>query len=886
MDLRVDLIFIVCLATVLGAQNEVSSFQSLPNPPKANVSQCSLVKDNDRLDCIPRGNVTQDICESRGCCWSESSSGIPACFYQPKSLSYKFKNITETSDGLVAYLERSYKSPYPRDVALIKLIATYQSDDILRFKVIDPTKKRYESIFPEKKLPSPATKNPSYKLIIGKDLQGFRVVRKSDNTTIFDASDLTNFIFSDQFIQITTKLPSTYLYGLGEHKERFKLQSKWTTYTLYSRDTSPLFNTNLYGSHPFYLSMENSTKAHGIFLKNSNAMDIIIQPTPALTFRTIGGILDFFIFLGPSPSEVIKQYQQVIGKPKMPPHWSLGFHLSKFGLKDLNTTKKYIERNLNAGIPVQSIWNDLDYMNNSNDFTYDKKKFNGLPQFVDKLHKEGRKYVILFDPGVSSGEPNGTYPPYDKGVELDIFVKNSTGQILVAQVWNPVSTAYPDFTNPKSHDYWKLMMKSFHDVVPFDGAWLDMNEPSNFLKGSMYGCPESELEDPPYLPRVLEGSLSKKTICMTAKQYAGLQYNLHNLYGISETNVTSNVVSEILGERSLVITRSTFPGSGQYGGHWSGDIGSNWEDLSYSIPQLLDFSLFGIPLMGADICGFFGSATEPLCNRWMQLGAFYPFSRNHNSVGMKEQDPASMGDRVIRSSRKALEIRYTLLPYLYTLFWEAHKNGTTVARPLLVEFPEDRNTYDIDTAFLWGSGLLIVPILEENAISVNAYLPKGIWYDYYTRQPLNSSGEFMDIYADNETIPLFIRGGQVLPTQFYRATTEEVRKADLKIVAALDQNGRAEGLLYWDDGISVDVGRNYTQISFLVEDGDIEINVINNRAEHPPKIFSVEILGIRNFNESNLSSGNLDYVYKKQSQSLLLQNLNIDLTQSTSIKWS
>ncbi|XP_045463222.1 lysosomal alpha-glucosidase-like isoform X2 [Harmonia axyridis] len=880
-------LILICLVVGLGAETEVLTGTPLPNPPRANISQCALVNDNDRYDCIPRGNATQEICELRGCCWSETKAGIPPCFFQPKFLSYKFKNITEKPDGLEAYLERSYKSIYPNDITVIKLIATYQSDSTLRIKIIDPRRKRYESIFPEKEINTPRARNPLYRLIIEKDYQGFKVVRVSDNTNIFDVSDLANFIYSDQFIQITTNLPSTYLYGLGEHKERFKLQSNWTTYTLYSRDTSPLPNTNLYGSHPFYLCMENSTKSHGLFLKNSNAMDIIIQPSPALTFRTIGGILDFFIFLGPTPSDVLKQYQEIIGKPKMPPYWSLGFHLSKFGLEDLETTKDYIQRNLNVGIPVQTIWNDLDYMDQANDFTYDKKNFNGLPEFVDSLHEQGRKYVVLFDPGVSAGESEGSYPPFDKGNELDIFIKNSSGQNLIAKVWNPVSTVYPDFTHPKTFEYWKLMMKSFHDDVAFDGAWLDMNEPSNMIQGSLNGCPDSELETPPYLPNVLENSLNKKTICMTAKQYAGVQYDLHNVFGISETNITSKVVSEILGERSLVIARSTFPGSGQYAGHWSGDIGSNWEDLRYSIPQLLDFSLFGMPLMGADICGFFGPSNEPLCNRWMQLGAFYPFSRNHNSKWTQEQDPASMGDRVINSSKKALEIRYTLLPYLYTLFWQANQNGSTVARPLLIEFPEDPNTYEIDTSFLWGSGLLIVPVLEENKNSVATYLPKGVWYNYYTRKILRSVGEVIDIEVDDETIPLFIQGGQIIPTQDFKPLTEDVRNSDLTIVAALDENGNANGMFYWDDGISIDVGKNYTLLSLKVRNGTLSVDVINKSIEEPPKIKSIEILGLdESFNQRILHQRQYDYVYNKERQNLMIQNLNINCSSSTSLQWS
>ncbi|XP_044754385.1 lysosomal alpha-glucosidase-like [Coccinella septempunctata] len=818
---------------------------------KADPSQCLAVPQNERLDCWPGSDGNQEKCESRGCCWSPPNSvrglpNIPYCFYQPKAESYKFTNVSELPDGISAFLERSSKSPYPRDVSTIQLIVTYQSDSILRFKIIDPSNPRFESPFPEIDLPQPKTENPLYKFNIENDKQGFKIIRRSDDSVIFDASDLSNFIYSDQFLQITTKLPSTNIYGLGEERKRFRVSTDWKQITFFNHDAAPQDNVNIYGTHPFYLLVENSTNAHGVFLKNSNGLELVLQPTPALTYRAIGGILDFYVFLGPTPSDVLKQYQEVVGKPKMPPYWSLGFHLCRWGIIDLESTKKVLQRNLDAGIPIETQWNDLDYMEDHNDFTYNKSAFGGLPEFVQELHKQGRRYAILIDPGVSGSELPGSYPPYDRGVELDVFVKNSTGQIFIGKVWNSLTTVFPDFTHPNAYTYWKEMLKEFHDLVPFDGAWIDMNEPSN--SEWPYGCPDSELENPPYRLNTDGGALHEKTFCMTAKQHLGVHYDIHNLYGISEANITSRALSEILGERSFIISRSTFSGQGRYGGHWGGDVYSTWDELRYSIPHLLDFSLFGMPLMGSDICGFNDNTTEPLCNRWMQLGAFYPFSRNHNSEKLMDQDPAAMGEQVIRSSIKALNIRYSLLPFLYTLFWHASKNGSTVARPLMVEFPDDPNTYDIDTAFLWGSALLIAPVLEDNPSSISVYLPKGRWYNFYDRKPLNSKGEYFEIAVDRETIPLFIRGGSIIPMQTPANTTEEVRKSDIKLLVALDEDGKASGNLYWDDGVSVDVGSDYTVLEFSAEGNKVDVTSSNLGRTPPPKISSIEVIGNGNQN--------------------------------------
>ncbi|KAK9880765.1 hypothetical protein WA026_013086 [Henosepilachna vigintioctopunctata] len=650
--------------------------------------------------------------------------GVPYCFFANGFPTYNYVNITETAFGLVAFLKRSFRSAYPEDIETIKLVVKYETETRLHIKIIDPLQHRFEPPYPEIPIVDRAASNFKYKLLLDPIKPGFQVIRRSDNTIIFDALEFRNMIFANQFLQISGKLPSHLIYGIGEQQSNLMLSSNWTRVTLFNHDEIPQFNKNLYGSHPFYMVMENSTNAHGVFLLNSNAIDILLQPTPAITFRTIGGVLDFFFFLGPTPAEVISQYTDLVGKPYMPPYWGLGFHLCRFGYKTLNETKKVMQRNIDAGIPLDTQWNDLDYMNNSNDFTYDKKNFGGLPKFIEELHQNGMHYIPLIDAGVSASEQKGTYPPYDEGVKMDIFVKNSSDEIFIGKVWNKGSTVWPDFTHPNTVDYWTMLLKDLHEQIAFDGAWIDMNEPSNFYSGSITGCPKNNLENPPYIPNVDGGFLNYKTMCMSCKHYVGLHYDVHNLYGFTEAIVTNFALAEIRGKKPMVISRSTFPGHGHYAGHWSGDVVSSWTDMKFTIPKLLSFSLYGIPLMGADICGFNGNTTASLCNRWMQLGAFYPFSRNHNTDDGIDQDPAALGDLVIRSSRKALMARYSLLPYLYTLFWAAHTNGDTVSRPLFFEFTSDSNTYNIDSQFLWGPALMIIPVLEDGMVTVKGYFAK------------------------------------------------------------------------------------------------------------------------------------------------------------------
>lgn len=867
---------------------------NLTYPPKPDNGQCKFIRDEDKIDCFPQRKSNQLSCENRGCCWAslkdnhKINSNVPYCFYSQNYPSYYYLNITETAFGLIAYLKRDYKTPYPDDIKIIKLIVKYETDSRLHFKIIDPLKHRFEPPYPELPIVDRAVSNLKYKFVINSVSSGFKVVRKSDNAVIFDALNFTSLIFANQLLQFSAKLPTKKLYGIGEHRTRLVLSTDWSKFTLFNHDAIPQFNKNLYGSHAFYLALEKSNNAHAVLFLNSNAMDIILQPSPIITYRAIGGVFDFFIFLGPTASDVVSQYTDLIGRPYMPPYWGLGFHLCRFGYKSLNDTKMVMQRNINAGIPLDTQWNDLDYMNNSNDFTYDKLNFKELPEFIKNLHEKGMHYIPLIDPGISASEKPGSYPPYDDGVMRDIFVKNSSGQIFIGKVWNKGSTVWPDFTHPNTVDYWTKNLQALHNEINFDGAWIDMNEPSNFLSGSFNGCPNNSLEHPPYVPGIDGGVLNYKTMCMSSKHFAGLHYDVHNLYGFTEAIVTNFAMAEIRGKRPMVISRSSFPGLGRYAGHWSGDVVSAWLDMKYTIPQLLTFNMFGIPLMGADICGFNGNTTVNLCNRWMQLGAFYPFSRNHNTDDGIAQDPAALGDMVVKSSIKALKARYSLLPYLYTLFWRSHVYGETVARPLFFEFTNDEKTHSLDTQFLWGPALLIIPVLEENKVAVEGYFPKGIWYNFYSKAPTLSRGEYFNISAPLDTIPLFIRGGYIIPRQSPKQTTTESRKSSIQLLVALNEEGSSDGQLYWDDGDSLNTyeEKRFSLSQFSASDNILKVKNLYRR-EIPPILSSITIMGVQKIvlgvfiNGTPIKTFNYDAVNKV----LTITKLDFDWKDNLNVNW-
>ncbi|NXD84177.1 LYAG glucosidase, partial [Halcyon senegalensis] len=666
-----------------------------------------------------------------------------------------------------------------------------------------------------------------YGLQVNPDPFGLVVYRERGGRVLLNTT-VAPLFFADQFLQISTSLPSPFIAGLGEHLTPLILDTAWTRVTLWNRDMAPVPQVNLYGSHPFYLGMEDGGLAHGVFLLNSNAMDVLLQPSPALTWRTTGGILDFYIFLGPDPKSVVRQYLDVVGFPFMPPYWGLGFHLCRWGYSSTNITRQVVANMTAARFPLDVQWNDLDYADAKRDFTFNKKNFEDYPEMVREFHRRGLRYIMIVDPGISSSGPPGTYKPYDEGLKRGVFIRNATGQPLIGKVW-PGPTAFPDFTNPETHEWWHDMVKDFHDQVPFDGMWIDMNEPSNFVEGSQDGCPNNNLEQPPYVPGVFGGRLQAGTICASSQQHLSSHYNLHSLYGLTQAIATHNSTTPyqvgcgVLGPHLPPLPPLHLPCSH---GLLQGPLPPaprSPNALCARSAEVLLFNLFGVPLVGADICGFAGDTSEELCVRWTQLGAFYPFMRNHNDHGARPQEPFAFSPAAQAAMRAALRLRYSLLPFLYTLFHRAHSAGETVARPLFLEFPQDPNTWAVDRQLLWGGGLLVTPVLEAGKTKVSGYFPVGTWYSLAGDSTICSKGQWVLLPAPLGAINVHVRAGHILPLQEPAFSTAESRRKGMALVVALTPDGFARGDLFWDDGESWQSFErgDYTEILFLATHGAV-----------------------------------------------------------------
>ncbi|XP_017358744.1 sucrase-isomaltase, intestinal [Cebus imitator] len=905
---------IVVLATKTPAVDEISDSTSTPatartttNPSDSGKCPNELNDNiNVRINCIPEQFPTEETCKQRGCCWKPwNDSLIPWCFFVDNH-GYNSEGISQTDLGLQATLKR-IPSPtlFGNDIGSVYFTTQNQTPNRFRFKITDPNNKRYEVPHQYvKEFTGPAVSDTLYDVSVTENPFSIKVIRKSNGRILFDTS-IGPLVYSDQYLQISTRLPSEYMYGIGEqvHK-RFRHDLYWKTWPIFTRDQLPGDNNNnLYGHQTFFMCIEDSSgKSFGVFLMNSNAMEIFIQPTPIVTYRVTGGILDFYIFLGDTPEQVVQQYQQLVGLPAMPAYWSLGFQLSRWNYKSLDVVKEVVRRNREAGIPFDTQVTDIDYMEDKKDFTYDEVAFQGLPEFVQDLHDHGQKYVIILDPAISIGErANGaTYATYARGNAQKVWVNESDGTTpIIGEVW-PGLTVYPDFTNPNCIDWWANECSIFHQQVQYDGLWIDMNEVSSFIQGSTKGCDANNWNYPPFTPDILDKLMYSKTICMDSVQNWGRHYDVHSLYGYSMAIATEEAVKKVFpNKRSFILTRSTFAGSGRHAAHWLGDNTASWEQMEWSITGMLEFSLFGMPLVGADICGFVAETTEELCRRWMQLGAFYPFSRNHNADGYEHQDPAFFGQNslLVNSSRHYLTIRYTLLPFLYTLFYKAHMFGETVARPVLHEFYQDTNSWIEDLEFLWGPALLITPVLKQGTDTVSAYIPDAVWYDYESGAKRPWRKQRVDMYLPADKIGLHLRGGYIIPIQEPDVTTTASRKNPLGLIVALNENNTAKGDFFWDDGETKDIlqNDNYILYTFSVSDNKLDIVCTHSTYQEGTTLAfkTVKILGLTDTvtqvtvaeNNQPISAHN-NFTYDASNQVLLITDLDLNLGENFSVQWN
>ncbi|KAI8318714.1 hypothetical protein GQ54DRAFT_299948, partial [Martensiomyces pterosporus] len=730
------------------------------------------------------------------------------------TLLYKVDN----DRGFSASLKLAGKpcNVYGTDIADLKLQVSLDREDRLRVHIQDTAGTQFQ--IPESVLPLDKGTNDFDPREDGLKFNsfhdpktgfGFKILRGND--VIFDTTGHP-LIFEDQYIEVTSNLPNNAnIYGIGETADWLRRNTTNTIKALWSHEASSIPGQNIYGAHTIHMELRKG-KFHGAYLHNSHGMDIALADN-TIQYRVLGGTADFYFFNGPTALDVIDQYTRLVGRPYRIPYWALGLHSSRYGYKNVNEMREVVANYSKANIPVETQWADVDYFDRARDFTFDPVNF-PLPEmqkFLSDLHSHNQKMVLLTHAAI---QRNSTYGPYARGHEQDVFIRNPDGSDYISQVW-PGYSMLPDWFAANASKWWGGELTRYLGELPIDGMWLDMNEASTFCTGSCgTGKPESEIPPypwtvnpppphrplntsnhllvPPYAIHNTEIELSDSTIETTAIHANGVaEYHVHNIYGLMQSKTTHEFLTAYRpNKRPFLLSPSTFAGSGSYVSHWTGDNSATFFDLHMSISQLFDFGIFGVPMMGSDICGFEGDATEELCSRWVEVGAFYPFARNHYFIFSVPHEfyrwPA-----VAEAARRAFGIRYALLPYFYTSYQFAVEKGWPVARPLVFEFSDVATTVDNDRQFLIGDGLLISPVLTEGATTVSAFFPKGVWYDWYNYTAVKGSNAEVTLDAPLEHVNVHVRGGKILPAQNPAMTTTDSRKNDFYLIVAADESGSA-----------------------------------------------------------------------------------------------
>jgi alpha-glucosidase len=612
----------------------------------------------------------------------------------------------------------------------------------------------------------------------------FKITRKATNEVIFDSS-VGELIFSDYYLQFSTSLATQNVFGFGERNYKLNLGPDGT-YSILTHDSPLDIETgesghSTYGYHPVYLLREKSNAFSMGLLRSSVGMDLVFEKGKKLTYKVMGGIIDLNFFLGgdaeSAPETVVKQYHSYLGGWTLQPFWSFGFHQCRWGYQNVSQLEEVLGNYSQYKLPLDVMWSDIDYMRSYIDFTIDQDRF-PAENMTAMLNHYKKRWVPIIDAGVAVNNSI-----HDIGLNNNVYIKDPNGTNLLGQVW-PGPVNYPDWYNPNTSLFWEIGLDLLYQQVQFSGIWLDMNEASNFVPGEYNFVPDANdlLNNPPYKPTKPEDYIYTKAMRMDAVHFGNItEYYAHNTFGFLESKATYNYL-RTLDDLVFILTRSSFYGSGRYTAHWTGDNDATYEFMALSIPTIINSGLYGMPMAGADICGFGSDTTEELCARWFQLGALYPFSRDHNTEGAKSQEPWAFGATLLETASINIHFKYAFLKHYYAQFLKQGGTGT-IFRPLFFEYPADDNLYDTqggitDSQFLIGEALMAAPALNQNQTTVNVYFPQDTWFDLIT-------GELIQTYKQpagfvkrdaplNATAPVFLRGGHLIAIQ----STENVTRSD------------------------------------------------------------------------------------------------------------
>ncbi len=575
-------------------------------------------------------------------------------------------------------------------------------------------------------------------------------------------------------------------FGFGEKTGSLnKLGQKltmWNTDMPYHKTYDPI-----YSSIPFVTVLRQG-RAHGLFFDNPcrSRFDVGADSPGVFSYTADGGELDLYVIEGPFVKEVVERFTALTGRTPMPPRWSLGFQQSRWSYMNEAEVREIAGELRSRDIPCDVIHMDIHYMDRYRVFTFDKERFPDPSSLARELSAQGIKLVSLIDPGIAKADD---YDLYREGRSRGYFCRDRKGGEFNSRVW-PGKVAFPDFSMPEVGTWWEDLQKRLVDAG-IRGVWNDMNEPSCWsvdVRTKNYMLPLHPVRK----PKMVHYDGGRNTPHLSFR----------NVYGQLLCKACRDGLKKHRpGERPFVITRAGYAGIQRYAVMWTGDNSSAFSHLAMSVPMLLNLGLSGVSFCGPDIGGFMWNCSPELFARWIELGAFYPFCRNHTAVRTHRQEPWRFGKEVENIARDYLKLRYRLHPTMYTLIRESHDTGAPVLRPLFYEFQDDHGSAEIEDQCMFGPFMMLAPVVKKKSRKREVYLPPGGWYDFWTGERFEGP-KMVRRDAPLDVLPIFVREGGII---FQWPAMEHLDKSspDRLIVDFYPGHGvDSEWTLYDDDGIS------------------------------------------------------------------------------------
>lgn len=529
--------------------------------------------------------------------------------------------------------------------------------------------------------------------------------------------------------------PHEALFGLGLRAAELNLRGR--KFTAWNKDPGGVYDPGddpLYFCIPSYLGA-SPAGTYLIFYENYHRGEFDFSNHANVSF--VDGALRYYLFTG-SPAEVLADYLELTGRPKLPPRWALGYHQSRWGYKTESDIRDLVENFRLHRLRLDAIHLDIDYMDGYRVFTVDPARFPDLPRLSRDLAEQDIRLVVILDPGVKI-DPD--YRIYAEGKSDSLYLVDPSGAPVRAPVW-PGWCVFPDFSKPRTRDWWGKQYASLVQAG-IAGYWHDMNEPATFPAWGDPTLPTSTIHN-------MDGN--------PANHLAG-----HNIFGLLMNKAGFEALKKLNpGHRPWILSRSGWAGNQRYAWNWTGDVNSSWEALQQLVATQLNMTQSGQYYSGSDIGGFSAHPEPELYLRWFQLSALSPFFRLHSATGLPPREPWHFDKPVLDIIRNTLELRRQLMHYLYTLAYAASTQGSPLIRPLFWEQPDNADLYSINDQFFLGEHLLIAPILQPGMVTRTVMLPAGEWIDFWTSKRYLGPGP-INVLASFSHIPIFVRAGAVLP---------------------------------------------------------------------------------------------------------------------------